>query len=321
MKTTLAIAVLPKIIQLADKVKVIVERISSWVKENKNLVTLIAKGALVMGAWMTIVGTGIVVVGTFMRTLAALKAVKTAYLFLTKSIWIQDQILNAMIYKQAIATKIAAVNQWLLNSAIGVGILPIVLAVAAVAALISGLVWAWKASAKFRAVILTTWETVKGFGNILKDYVIDRIKGIITGLGSMGKAIGLLFKGKFKEAFNEAKTGVKALSGYDAKMKAVTRTKALATSISGKYTTILAKEREADKPKSTAAIQANNTNIANHTAKSANTAAVNYAPVIHIGSGTAADKAQFKNILSDHKRELEQMMTEIQNKNKRLSYS
>ena len=33
----------------------------------------------------------------------------------------------------------------------------------------------WNKFAGFRAVILTVWDTVKGFGNILKQYVLDRI--------------------------------------------------------------------------------------------------------------------------------------------------
>lgn len=323
MKTQIAIAVLPKIIELATKVKKVVESINDWVQKNKTLVTWFAKSALYLGVWMSIVGTGIVIVGTFSRTIAAFNGIRKAYLFLTKSIWIQDAILNGMILKQSIVTKVAAVNQWLLNSAIGVGLLPIVAIVAGIALLVGVLIYAWKNFAKFRAVILTTWETVKGFGNILKDFVLDRIKGIITGLGSIGNAIGLLFKGKFKEAFTEAKTGVKALSGYDAKLKAVTKTKTLIGGVSANYINILKKEQAAqaanEKPKSIQAIQTAKTNISNSTAKS-NSSALNYNPTININSGSAADKESFRKMLSDHKGDLAQMMVEIQNKKNRLAY-
>ena len=303
MKTQIAIAVLPKVIELAQKVQHIVERLSGWVDRNKTLVTWLAKGAIAMGAWMSIVGTGIIVVGTITRTIAAFNAV----MIVAKS----SMILFKIQYYALIA------QQWLLNAAMTAN--PIGLIIAGIALLVGGVILAWKKFAGFRAVILTVWETVKGFGNILKEYVIDRIKGIIGGLGSMGKAIGLLFEGKFKAAFNEAKTGVKALSGYDAKMKAVTKTKALATSISGKYTTILKQEQEAQKPKSTQAMATVQTSNANY-AKSNSTSSVSYAPVIHVASGSAADRESFRKQLEENMNAFEQMMNRVNSKNKRLSY-
>jgi len=120
---------------------------------------------------------------------------------------------------------------------------------AIILAVVAAVVICWKKFAGFRAVILTVWDTVKGFGNILKDFVLDRIKGIITGLGSMGKAISLVFHGKFAAAYDEAKKGVKALNGYDAKVKAMQNSAALVSNISTRHREILAVERSKDASK------------------------------------------------------------------------
>jgi hypothetical protein len=60
------------------------------------------------------------------------------------------------------------------------------------------------------------WETIKGFGIILKDYVIDRIKGIVSGIGAIGSAIYKLFSGDFSGAWQTAKQGLADMSGYNA---------------------------------------------------------------------------------------------------------
>ena len=99
-------------------------------------------------------------------------------------------------------------------------------------------------------------------------------------------------------------------------MKAVTKTKALATSISGKYTTILKQEQAAEKPKSTqamATVQANN-------ATNSSNSKIQYAPVINIASGSAADKESFRKQLEENMNAFEQMMGRVNSKNKRLSY-
>lgn len=104
---------------------------------------------------------------------------------------------------------------------------PIFWVVAGIAALIGGVVVAWKKFEGFRAVVYGVWEVMKGFGNILKDFVIDRIKGILEGLGGMGKAISLLFSGDFKQAWETAKKATKDIVGLTAVQNAVTATQGL----------------------------------------------------------------------------------------------
>lgn len=305
-------AFLPSVEDAKGKMVSTIEPVIAWINTNHKLIQTIAKvaiGLLAAAVAIRVVTTAISIV----------KAGMIAYNLVAIAASGIHTVLTGNLILHSAAVKAAAAGQWLLNIAMSAN--PIGLIIIGIASLVAGIVIAWKKFAGFRAVIMTVWETVKGFGGILKDYVIDRIKGIISGLGSMGKAIGLLFKGKFSEAFDEAKSGVKALSGYDAKLKAVTRTKELATNVSGTYTTILAREKEAQKPKSTEAMQSATVKTANRTsyANSATTQ-VNYNPTINMTGGSAADKESFRKMLNDNKTALEQTLNEINNKNKRVSY-
>jgi TP901 family phage tail tape measure protein len=137
-----------------------------------------------------------------------------------------------------IATKVATAAQWLFNVAANAN--PIGLIVLAIGALIGGLVVAYNKFDKFRAIMQGTWEVIKGFGKILKDFVIDRIKGIIGGLGTMGSAISKLFSGDFSGAWQDAKKGLVDISGINAGKKAFESTKRLKENFTNKYTEVLA---------------------------------------------------------------------------------
>ena len=54
-------------------------------------------------------------------------------------------------------------------------------------------------------------EKILDFGDTIKTYIIDSVKQTIEGVGLLGKAIGKLFKGEFKEAGEIAKEGVKTI--------------------------------------------------------------------------------------------------------------
>ena len=121
---------------------------------------------------------------------------------------------------------------------------PFGLLIGAIAAVTAGIIACWNKFAGFRAVILTVWDTVKGFGNILKQYVLDRIMGIINGIGHLGQAIGKLFKGDFSGAWEAAKTGAKEFNGITATQNAFNSTRDLANGVSGRYSSILDAERQ-----------------------------------------------------------------------------
>jgi len=120
---------------------------------------------------------------------------------------------GVMAIAKAVTTAFTAAK-WLLNAAFVAS--PIGWIVLGIGVLVSAIVLCWNKFEGFRAVIYGVWETVKGFGGILKEFIIDRIKGIISGLGTMGSAIAKLFKGDFKGAWADAKSGLADLSGVTA---------------------------------------------------------------------------------------------------------
>ncbi|MBP3202318.1 MAG: tape measure protein [Bacteroidales bacterium] len=128
---------------------------------------------------------------------------------------------------------------------------PVGLVVAGIAALTVAIVACWNKFAGFRAVIMTVWETVKGFGNIMKQYVIDRITGIITGIGYVGDAIGKLFKGDFSGAWESAKAGAAQISGVSAVASAAASARDLAAGVSGRFSSNLEAERQKQAAKNT----------------------------------------------------------------------
>lgn len=121
---------------------------------------------------------------------------------------------------------------------------PFGLIVAAIAAVVAAVVVCWNKFAGFRAVILTVWDTVKGFGTILKDYVLDRITGIISGIGNLGLAISKLFKGDFAGAWETAKEGASQFLGIDAARNAASSARELAGGVRDNYASHLETERQ-----------------------------------------------------------------------------
>ncbi|HJT74634.1 MAG TPA: hypothetical protein VJ720_11460, partial [Chitinophaga sp.] len=50
----------------------------------------------------------------------------------------------------------------------------------------------------------------------IKDFVIDRIKGLITGMGGLAKALGYIFEGEWSKAWETGKQAVSDLTGITA---------------------------------------------------------------------------------------------------------
>lgn len=121
---------------------------------------------------------------------------------------------------------------------------PYALAIAGIAALTAIVIQCWNKFAGFRAVIMTVWDTMKGFGNILQDYVLNRITGIVSGIGNLGLAIGKLFKGDFAGAWETAKTGASQFYGIDAARNAFSSARDLAGGVRDNYSSHLDAERQ-----------------------------------------------------------------------------
>lgn len=89
----------------------------------------------------------------------------------------------------------------------------------AIVALIA-IVWTlWNRFEGFRGVVMGTWEVLKGFGTAIKDYVINRIQELLSGITGMGSALMAFFKGDFQNAFDIGKKAVGDLMGVDSKKK------------------------------------------------------------------------------------------------------
>ena len=93
---------------------------------------------------------------------------------------------------------------------------PITWVAVGIGALTAAVIYCWNKFAGFRAAVMATFDVVKSFGNIIMTFVIDRIKGMAAGIGSIGDALSKLFDGDFKGAWDSAVKGVDQITGYSA---------------------------------------------------------------------------------------------------------
>lgn len=168
--------------------------------------------------------------------------------------WALGAAAQALALKQTVVmglTKAWTAVQWLLNGAMSAN--PIGIVIALIAGLVTSVAVCWNKFAGFRAFLITMWDTIKQFGGIIKDFIVDRIVGIIQGVGSLGTAIGKLFKGDFSGAWDAAKEGVKGIVGVDAVKKAAGSAAGVVGGVKDKYKTNLESERAKDAAKKAAA--------------------------------------------------------------------
>ena len=98
---------------------------------------------------------------------------------------------------------------------------PISLVVIGIAALIA-IVWAcWNRFEGFRGVVMGTWEVLKGFGSAIKNYVINRLGDLLSGIKGIGQALYAFFSGDFKKAWAIGKSAASDLMGVDSKKKLI----------------------------------------------------------------------------------------------------
>lgn len=133
--------------------------------------------------------------------------------------------------------------QWLLNIALNAN--PIGIVITVIAALVAAVVYCWNKFAGFRAFILTMWDVFKGLGEIIKTFVIDRLKEMLAGMGDLGDALLKLVSGDFSGSKYSALSGFKKLSGAESSMAAAKKIKELYSSSWEKnYAEQTAKEKE-----------------------------------------------------------------------------
>jgi len=112
---------------------------------------------------------------------------------------------------------------------------PIGFIIALIALLVAGIVYCYNRFGWFRGAILGAWEAIKGFGNIIKEFIIDRIVGILSGLGGLGKALVQFFKGDWKAAWATANQASKDLIGFGAVGNAINNAKEVGKNIGAAY--------------------------------------------------------------------------------------
>ncbi|MCG8701957.1 MAG: hypothetical protein MI922_28135, partial [Bacteroidales bacterium] len=98
---------------------------------------------------------------------------------------------------------------------------PISLVIIAIVGLITALAVAFVKFEKFRGAVMGVFEVVKGFATLIKEFVVNRIKDFIQGITGLGKAVGLIFQGKFKEAAKAGGQAFKDLAGVESKKKLI----------------------------------------------------------------------------------------------------
>lgn len=140
------------------------------------------------------------------------------------NLWLKKDIIwtglvTAAKVTWATVTGVVTGAMWGLNMAMLAN--PIILIVTGIMALVAAFIAAWRHSEKFRGAIMGIWEVIKGFGTMLKNYVVDRITGILKGLGGIASAIGKLFRGDFKGAIDEGKEALMNITPANAIKNAV----------------------------------------------------------------------------------------------------
>ena len=161
------------------------------------------------------------VIGSAAGVLAAVANFSTAY----NGLGPVFRSLTTALKGWALWTKITTAANWLLNLSLWAN--PITWVVGGVMVAVGAFVLLWKKVEGFRAVLTGMWEVLKTFGKIIKDFVVDRIKGFLNGIGALGKAISELFSGNFKEAWESAKEGVNGIIGVDAVKNAYNNAKSI----------------------------------------------------------------------------------------------
>lgn len=139
------------------------------------------------------------------------------------------------IYKAAMFAAIAFTRGWAVaQRALNITMMtnPVGLIIAGIAALAAGVIWAWNKFEGFRGAILGVWEVMKGFGDIIKNFVLDRIKGLLSGIGSIANAFKELFNGNFEAAWDSTKAGLRGIFGVDAAKNAIAAGQKLGASFS-----------------------------------------------------------------------------------------
>lgn len=137
--------------------------------------------------------------------------------------------------------------QWLLNIALNAN--PIAQITIGIIALAGVIAFCWLKFAGFRAFLITMWDTLISFGDIIKNYLVNRIQELLSVLGLVGSALSKLFSGDFEGAAKDFGSGMKNLLGVNSAANAIAATTNTVKGFGANYNQNLAAERAKDKQK------------------------------------------------------------------------
>ena len=118
---------------------------------------------------------------------------------------------------------------------------PITWIILAVVALVAAIAICWNKFAGFRAVVYTIWDTIKGFGQAIIDWMIAPFKAAGALIGGLAGAVGKVFSGDWGGAWDSLKEGFGGAA--DAFTKPVKEAVDTARGIGGNYRMHLTEEQ------------------------------------------------------------------------------
>jgi hypothetical protein len=141
---------------------------------------------------------------------------------LAASLWGATIATNAMGYAQTFLNLVMSAN-------------PIGAVIAVIAGLVAIVMVAYNKVDWFRGIIKGTWEGLKEFGSVIKDYVINRFQELLSGVTGLGKSLLFFFKGEWKNAWEAGKQATVDLVGVGSKSKALEDAKKIGAAASRGY--------------------------------------------------------------------------------------
>lgn len=141
--------------------------------------------------------------------------------------------LVAAIWGGTVATSALAIKTAILNAVMAAN--PVMLVVAGIALLVAGITYAWNKFGWFRGAVMGAWSALSSFASLIKDFVIDRITGMIKGITGIGETLYYFFTGSWKKAWETGKQAAKDLVGVDAVKNAIENGKKIGTAFQTGY--------------------------------------------------------------------------------------
>ncbi len=144
---------------------------------------------------------------------------------------------------------------------------PITWIVLGIIALVAAIAICWDKFAGFRAVVYTIWDTIKGFGQAIIDWMIAPFKGAGALIGGLAGAVGKVFSGDWGGAWDSLKEGFGGAA--DAFTKPVKEAVDTARGIGGNYRMHLTEEqaKQAEKERSKEAVSQSKKEVAKKTSQ------------------------------------------------------